>query len=141
MEGGFKGKGPAPGIAGVEGLPLGAGAGPGEKAGVFVMPALHAPDLDARGIEKLRQEEAEREQYARFHLLDADTTDEDSRRQSRAKRIIERATAAMGGRGALGRIGEMKARLWIEADEHCSNAGVANVPPYAYPVALWQYTV
>ncbi|MBM3278032.1 MAG: hypothetical protein FJY95_08115 [Candidatus Handelsmanbacteria bacterium] len=105
------------------------------------MPALHAPDLDARGIEKLRQEEAEREQYARFHLLDADTTDEDSRRQSRAKRIIERATAAMGGRGALGRIGEMKARLWIEADEHCSNAGVANVPPYAYPVALWQYTV
>ncbi len=140
MEGGPEG--PGPGMAGMERLPSGPPGGgvTGEKVPAFADPAL--PDLDYEGllVEKLRQEIAEREQYARFHLFDADTTDEESRRRSRARQIVERAIAAMGGRTALEQIREMRARVWIEPNEHCSRAGVANVPPYPYPVALWKYT-
>lgn len=109
----------------------------------FKAPELAIPDFNALAIEQVRALAEEREGYARFRLFDfdADTTDAESRRRSRARQIVERAIEAMGGREALGKIREMKARVWIEASEHCTSGGVTTVSPYAYPVAIWQYTM
>lgn len=140
-----EGEDAGPGAIGVEGLLVGGGGQgevAGEKVGAFTAPAVPDLDYDRLLIEKLRQEIAEREQYARFHVLDADTTDDKSQRRSRARQIVERAIAAMGGREALGRVRELKARVWIEATENCIPLiwPPPAVQPYAYPVALWQYT-
>jgi hypothetical protein len=59
--------------------------------------------------------------------------------------VVERAIAAMGGWDALRAIREMRARVWIEATDHVIPAVFLfpgkhlSVPPYAYPVATWQY--
>lgn len=151
MGGGTEGQGPGPAAEGVVGLPLGApGTGGilGEKAAIFPVPPLPEVDLDALLVAKLRQELAEREQYARFELPDADTTDEHSRRRSRARQIVERAIAAMGGREALAKIREMKERVWMEALEDVVvtysgtrvwHTELIPMAPYPYPVAIWQY--
>lgn len=156
------GQAPAPGIpgfpagqgegmAGQPGLPSGLPGGefvPG-KAPEFVVPALPIFDYDALLIDKMRQEIAEREQYARFHVLDADTTDDKSQRRSRARQIVERAIAVMGGREALGKIREMKARVWVEATEDVKEIKsgsvvvgltVLELPPYVYPVVDWHFS-
>ncbi|MCC7264757.1 MAG: hypothetical protein IT369_19750 [Candidatus Latescibacteria bacterium] len=143
MGGQPEGEGTGPGIIGVAGLPAGqpgAGDARGEKAAVFPVPALPDLDYDRFLIEKLLQEVAEREQYARFHLLDADTTDDESQRRSRARQIVERAIAAMGGREALGRIKEMKVRVWLESRTSCWSGPPVDVPPFVYPVAIWTCT-
>ncbi|MCC7264121.1 MAG: hypothetical protein IT369_16545 [Candidatus Latescibacteria bacterium] len=151
MEGGTEGHDPGPAAEGVEGLPLGAsGTGSilGEKASAFPVPPLPEVDFDALLVAKLRQELAEREQYAHFQLPDADTTDERSRRRSRARQIVERALAAMGGREALGQIREVKARVWMEALENVieiySGTRLVHVevlpePPFPFPVSIWQF--
>lgn len=151
MEGGVQGEATGPAAAGVEGLPLGeasVGSSRGEKAAVFPLPPLPSVDLDALLVAKLRQEIAEREQFARFEMPDADTTDEKSQRRTRARQVVERAIAAMGGREALARIREMKARVWMRALEDVvvtySGTRVWHVElipmaPYPFPVAIWQY--
>ena len=143
LSGPTEGEGGGPPMAGVEALPAGppgAGDARGEKAAVFPVPALPDLDYDRFLIEKLRQEVAEREQYARLHLFDADTTDADSQRRSRAQQIVERAIAAMGGREALGRIREMKVRVWLESRTSCWSGPPVDVPPFVYPVAIWTST-
>ena len=151
MGGGTEGQGPGPATEGVEGLPLGGaetGSIKGEKATDFPVPPLPEVDFDALLVAKLRQEIAEREQYARFQLSDADTTDEQSRRGSRARQIVERAIAVMGGREALEKIREMKARVWMEATENVietySGTRLVRVevlpePPFPFPVSIWQF--
>jgi hypothetical protein len=152
MGGAAEGEGSGVGAAGVEGLPLGepgAGSILGEKTNSFPLPALPELNYDSLLVDKLRQELAEREQYARFHLLDADTTDEKSRRRSRARQVVEQAIAAMGGREALEKIREMKARVWIEATEHVIEIKsgtvvvglkILELPPYVYPVVDWRFS-
>jgi hypothetical protein len=151
MGGGVEGQGPGPAAEGVVGLPLGGsefGSILGEKAATFPVPPLPEVDLDALLVAKLRRELAEREQYARFELPDADTTDAQSRRRSRARQIVERAIAAMGGREALEKIREMKARVWIEALEDVVvtysgtrvwHVELIAVSPFAFPVAIWEF--
>lgn len=151
MGGGTEGRSPGPAAEGVEGLPLGApdtGDILGEKTTEFPVPPLPEVDFDALLVAKLRQQVAEREQYARFQLPDADTTDAKSRKRSRARQIVERAIVAMGGREALGKIQALKARVWMEALEDVIetysgtvlvHAEVIPCPPYPYPVAIWQY--
>lgn len=109
----------------------------------FKAPELWVPDFDSLAIARVRRLAEERESYARFRLFefDADTTDEESRRRSRARQIVERAIEAMGGRAALVKIREMKARVWVEATEYwIPGAGCVSVQSYAYPVAIWYYT-
>lgn len=108
----------------------------------FKAPDLILPDFNTLAIAQVRALAEEREGYARFRLFDfdADTTDAESRRRSRAKQIVERAIEAMGGREALLKIREMKARVWLESTESCWTSTPVQVPPYVYPVAIWQYT-
>ena len=119
------------------------------KAPAFVVPEVPVVDNDARLIDKMRQEIAEREQYARFHVLDADTTDDKSQRQRRARQVVERAIAAMGGREALEKIREMKARVWIETTEHVVEIKsgsrvvkeiILELEPYGYPASDWHFS-
>ena len=109
----------------------------------FQAPATPMPDLADLADRALRQKIAERETYARMYFDDADTTDEESRRRRRAEAIVERAIGAMGGRQALLAMGELRARVWLEAWEHVirrlDRTIVHNVDTYLYPIVTWQY--
>lgn len=77
------------------------GGGVGEKAGQFVAPRDTLPSLIEMEAHRLRRYLEARERYARLELLDADTTDEASRRRRQAQEVVLQAVEAMGGAGAL----------------------------------------
>ena len=104
----------------------------------FQIPAVVMPDLDKMALDAVRELADEYEQYARFYLPDADITDSDSKGRLQARKIVERAIQAMGGRDALLAVRELRARVWIQSSQHSvPGLGVVNVPPYVYPVADW----
>ena len=115
---------------------------PPVKPDEFVAQKLSFPDFDSLAIDAVRRLAAEYEAYARFHTFDADTTDAESQLRSKARAVVERAIASMGGRPALLALKEMKAVVWIEAEEHVVPGRPPTVlypGPYAYPVAHWHY--
>ena len=109
------------------------------KAAPFHIEEVVLPDLDSLAFVAMAQTAADYEGFARMHRFDADTTDAESRGRQRARQIVERAIEAMGGRPALLAIKSLQARVWIEAWEHITAAGVSTVPPYAYPVERWHF--
>jgi hypothetical protein len=108
----------------------------------FETPKVVMPDLDELALEGMRQVVEEYEQYLALHRFDADTTDIDSQSRRRARQIVERAIAAMGGRDALLAIKEMHTRVWLEATEHIvpirgAPPLIFTYPPYPYPLETW----
>ena len=110
------------------------------KAEVFQADTLVLPDFDELALEAVRRKARERESRGRLQLYDADTTDADSQNRSRARQVVERAIAAMGGRAALLAIREMRAKIWIEQNQTIRpRGGAVPVSPYVYPVTHWRY--
>lgn len=104
----------------------------------FHTPRVIMPDLARMAFEAARAHAGEYERYARLHLPDSDITDADSEGRDRARQIVERAIQAMGGRDALIAIRELRAKIWVQSDQHIMPDGsVVSVPAYTYPVAYW----
>ncbi|NKB69528.1 MAG: hypothetical protein GKR89_20860 [Candidatus Latescibacteria bacterium] len=110
------------------------------KSEIFLADTLVLPDFDELALDAVRRKAQEREARGRLQLHDADTTDADSQNRSRARQVVERAIAAMGGRAALLAIREMRAKVWIEQNLTISRSrGPVPVPSYVYPVVHWRY--
>lgn len=76
-------------------------------------------------------------------MPDADLSDAASQNQARAKEVVERAIAAMGGRQALLAITAMRAKVWIQSHQHIIPGPpsiIRNVPTYTYPIEYWHYS-
>lgn len=99
------GEGPSlePGIGLSQGMGR-PGGGVGEKGAVFVTARDTLPSLREMDAHGLRRYLEARERYARLELLDADTTDEASRRRRQAQEVVLQAVEAMGGAGALAQL-------------------------------------
>lgn len=102
-------------------------------------------DLNTLELEALRRRLAERDSHTRLSLLEADTTDAESRNRRRARSVVERAIEAMGGMDALLAIVEMRVHVWVLSREHViPGVGRApttylTVPAYVYPVTQLRY--
>ena len=114
---------------------------PGKRE--FAIQATVMPHLDTLALAAEEQRRSERERYARLYLGDADTTDTESQRRRRARAIVERAIAAMGGRERLSSIVEMRAHVWIEAWRHVIEfpppPHIIHIGNYVYPIEEWHY--
>ena len=84
----------------------------------FQIPEVVMPDLDEMALDAVRDLADEYEQYARIYLADADATDADSEGRLKAREVVERAIQAMGGRDALLALRELRARVWIQSNQH-----------------------
>lgn len=100
-------------------------------------------DLDSLALDALIKTAEEREKFVRLHTSDADTTDAESQSRRKARRIVERAITAMGGRPALLAIKERRVRVWVEAWRDVKRTFprmvIDTVPPYPYPVETMRH--
>ena len=86
----------------------------------FEAPEVEMPDFDELALEAVQELAEGYEEYARFYLPDADGEDADSEGRLRARAIVERAIAAMGGIEALLAVRELRAKVWIQSNKHSS---------------------
>ncbi|MBT7862165.1 MAG: hypothetical protein HN712_17745 [Gemmatimonadetes bacterium] len=77
--------------------------------------------------------------YAHIWLPDADTTDQQSVLENRARAIVAEALEAMGGTERLLKIHSMDVLVWLIATDHQTPIGLQNVSPYAYPMGYWHF--
>jgi len=98
-------------------------------------------DLNQLALTALRRRLEDHDEYARLVLPDADTTDSSSGNRRRARMVIYKAIAAMGGIDALLAIRQMHAHVWILSSEDWRPGGIrAVVPVYTYPVSRWHFS-
>ena len=91
--------------------------------------------------EARKAEEAEElDEYARFFMGDADTTDQASQSHSRARQVVMRAIEAMGGWDALAALTELNAGVWIASTTHFIGRTETWVPLYYYPTERWRFS-
>lgn len=103
-------------------------------------PEIKPFDLNRAQIEAVAKVREEYERYVRHWRVDIDTTDAESMSQARARAVVVAAFEAMGGMDRLLAITEMRAVVWIEAQEHfIPPRRYVSLPAYAYPIALWRY--
>ena len=109
------------------------------RAGEFKTAPVEMADIDSLAIEAVRKLVDEYETYARFYLPDANLDEADLQSRDKAREVVERAIAAMGGWDALLAVSEMRAKVWIQSNKNIVGTSIANVPDYVYPMEYWHY--
>ena len=90
------------------------GEGVGERPEEIVLETMSIPSLEEIQVETFRRRLEAARRHRWLQLVDADTTDEESWRRRRARRVVEEAIEAMGGLKALVAIKDMQIRKKIK---------------------------
>ena len=110
---------------------------------VFRAERVAEVDLDSLSLAAEVRRRAALEAFARLYMADVDTTDAESEARRRARQIVERAIAVMGGHARLSAMHSLRLRAWVEAWEHVVDypppARIMPIGQYVYPVVEWDY--